>query len=65
LSRAFGDFQYKDMQGADPRIQAVTAFPDVTKTVRHSDDKFIILACDGIWDCLKNDECIDKLAHKI
>ena len=40
----------------------MTAFPDVTIKVRAADDDFIIVACDGIWDCLSNQECVDKLA---
>ena len=32
---------------------------------RSSDDQFIISACDGIWDCLTNQECADKMAGKI
>ena len=36
------------------RDQAVTCFPDVTSRDRSDDDRFIIVACDGIWDCLDN-----------
>jgi serine/threonine protein phosphatase PrpC len=43
----------------------VTAFPDVTVRNRSKSDKFIILACDGIWDCLNNDECTDKIWKKL
>lgn len=48
--------------------QAVTAHPDITVRDRNDKDEFIMLACDGIWDCLSNDECIsvlhDYLAEK-
>lgn len=64
LSRAFGDFQYKDQPSLDAKAQAVTAYPDVTKNARESGDKFIILACDGIWDCLTNEKCIETLEQK-
>ena len=30
LSRAFGDYQYKDQKGLSPEQQAVTANPDIT-----------------------------------
>jgi|TARA_B110000902_G_scaffold204450_1_gene232577 protein phosphatase 2C family protein 2/3 len=56
LSRAFGDFQYKDQPGLPVEKQAVTCSPDISETKRTKDDKFIILACDGIWDCLSNEE---------
>jgi len=30
----------------------VTVDPEVTKTPRQQNDQFLMLACDGIWDCL-------------
>jgi serine/threonine protein phosphatase PrpC len=53
-SRAFGDFQYKDNLEISAELQAVSAKPDITTRKRSKDDKFIMLACDGIWDCLTN-----------
>ena len=32
----------------------VTSFPDVTEIALTSDLEFIIVACDGIWDCYTN-----------
>lgn len=55
LSRAFGDFQYKDDIKKSWKDQAVTASPDVTVTKRKKEDLYIVLACDGIWDCVTND----------
>ena len=43
----------------------MTANPDITCTNRSGDDRFIMLACDGIWDCLTNEECIKTLEEKI
>lgn len=65
LSRAFGDFQFKDQGGLTPHQQAVSCFPDVTRRNRNKDDQFIMLACDGIWDCLSNEECVDTMTKKI
>lgn len=42
-------------------MQAVTCDPDITCTARSPKDEFIMLACDGIWDCLTNEECIAKM----
>ena len=62
LSRALGDYQYKDASQLGPEDQAVTACPDVTERARSPDDEFIIVACDGIWDCLGNEDCCKKIA---
>ena len=65
LSRALGDLEYKDRADLGPKDQAVTAFPDIITRPRDENDMFIILACDGIWDCLTNEACIEKLNGKI
>ena len=33
----------------------------MTVTKRKKGDKFIIVACDGIWDCVSNDEACKKV----
>lgn len=66
LSRAIGDFQYKDKQDKPPEEQAVTCMPDIKKQKRTpADDQFIIVACDGIWDCMNNQQCVDFLQEKV
>jgi protein phosphatase 2C family protein 2/3 len=55
LSRAFGDFGYKDRKQKPASEQAVTANPDIIEVTRGTNDRFIICACDGIWDCLSNE----------
>ena len=62
LSRAIGDFDYKPVQppkDAQPNWylnnHMVTAFPDVVVKPMHKEVEFIILACDGIWDCKTSD----------
>ena len=52
LSRAFGDFQYKDQTKLKAEDQAVTCHPDVKEVKRNAADQYIMLACDGIWDCV-------------
>lgn len=65
LSRAIGDFEYKPFtppKDAQPswflNNHMVTAYPDVVVKPLHKDIEFIILACDGIWDCKTSDEVI-------
>lgn len=66
LSRAIGDFQYKDKVALSPEQQAVTCLPDIKEEKRQNNkDEFLIVACDGIWDCKTNEACVDFLKNAI
>lgn len=58
VSRALGDFMYKDRPDLSPAEQKVTAASDITTLERAEGDEFILLACDGIWDVMENEEAI-------
>ena len=30
---------------------------------RSDEDQFIVVACDGIWDCMSNDDCINYITE--
>ena len=45
-------------EGKAPEEQVVTADPDVRVIDLHPSDRFLILACDGIWDILTNDQAV-------
>jgi len=63
LSRALGDFRYKDSE-IERSEQVVTAEPDVyTWTLSYGD--FLILACDGIWDVYSSDEVLKYVKERI
>jgi serine/threonine protein phosphatase PrpC len=36
----------------------ITAEPDITLTQLQEGDRFFILACDGVWDCLSNQQAV-------
>ncbi|CAE6502692.1 unnamed protein product [Rhizoctonia solani] len=59
LSRAIGDFEFKQNYAIQPEQQIVTANPDITEHDLTDEDEFIVLACDGIWDCLTSQQVID------
>ena len=54
LSRALGDFAFKDNDNLAPEDQIVSGFPDVVVKQLEENYEFILLACDGIWDVLSN-----------
>jgi protein phosphatase 2C family protein 2/3 len=56
VSRAIGDFDFKDRPDLPWTDQAVTAKPDITEIEMTRDDSFIVIACDGIWEVLSNEE---------
>jgi len=57
VSRAIGDFDFK--QSALPaHMQPVTALPDITETVLEGSEEFIVVACDGVWDCMDSQTCV-------
>lgn len=57
-SRSFGDFEYKSNTSLEDTEQAIVAVPDVIIRQRCSEkkDSFLVLACDGIWDVMSNDD---------
>ncbi|QLG70864.1 hypothetical protein HG535_0A08090 [Zygotorulaspora mrakii] len=66
LSRAIGDFEFKSNNELPPHEQIVTAVPDIIEhSLNYDKDEFIILACDGIWDCLSSQECVDLVHYGI
>lgn len=64
LSRAIGDFTYKEsLLPCDQ--QMVIALPDVKQVCIDASCEFMIIACDGIWDCLENQQIIDQQRSRI
>jgi protein phosphatase 2C family protein 2/3 len=59
LSRSLGDTEYKQDSSLPPHKQMLVAFPEVRTLKRTADLDFLILACDGIWDCMTSQECVD------
>ncbi|XP_076352420.1 putative protein phosphatase 2C T23F11.1 isoform X2 [Tachypleus tridentatus] len=65
LSRALGDFVFKKNGKRSPEEQIVTAYPDVVVKKITPDHEFIILACDGIWDVMSNEEVVAFVRTRI
>jgi len=74
VSRSFGDIEFKRWhninddadQGGEPSngppdesSYLVVATPEVQAEPIEQGDKFVIVACDGVWDVLKSQEAVD------
>merc|ERR1712093_567422 len=65
LSRAIGDFEFKKSAELAPEQQIVTAYPDVTVHDISDDDEFLVVACDGIWDCQSSQAVVEFVRRGI
>eukprot|EP01087_Luapelamoeba_hula_P023149 TRINITY_DN845_c1_g1_i2.p1 TRINITY_DN845_c1_g1~~TRINITY_DN845_c1_g1_i2.p1 ORF type:complete len:393 (-),score=101.49 TRINITY_DN845_c1_g1_i2:388-1566(-) len=97
MSRALGDFSFKQAPGLPPDLQAVTPVPDVHRVEispeaeqkekeqeeekakekalqeknaaqenKESDElSFLIIACDGLWDVMSNEEATAYVAKRL
>ncbi|PFH53983.1 hypothetical protein AMATHDRAFT_72999 [Amanita thiersii Skay4041] len=65
LSRALGDFEFKKNQALSPEQQIITADPEVISHDITEEDEFLILACDGIWDCLSSQQVVDIVRYQV
>uniref|UniRef100_A0A060T4C5 protein-serine/threonine phosphatase n=1 Tax=Blastobotrys adeninivorans TaxID=409370 RepID=A0A060T4C5_BLAAD len=65
LSRAIGDFDFKMTANLPPEEQIVTAYPDVMEHDINPDDEFVVLACDGIWDCMHSQQVVEFVRRGI
>eukprot|EP00927_Polykrikos_kofoidii_P074749 TRINITY_DN70771_c0_g1_i1.p1 TRINITY_DN70771_c0_g1~~TRINITY_DN70771_c0_g1_i1.p1 ORF type:complete len:471 (-),score=111.19 TRINITY_DN70771_c0_g1_i1:279-1691(-) len=62
VSRAFGDLLMKEPQAygvAGATGELVSAVPEVhSYDLQPSEDRFLVLACDGVWDVLNDDDAV-------
>ncbi|KAJ3386955.1 Protein phosphatase 2C 2, partial [Lobulomyces angularis] len=65
LSRAIGDFEFKKSTNLPPEQQVVTSNPDIIQRDLEEGDEFLVIACDGIWDCMSNQEVVDFVRYRI
>jgi protein phosphatase 2C family protein 2/3 len=74
VSRAFGDQRYKKSKDSKndtllaPGKQAVTVVPEIQHVSVHPNDNkytFLVLACDGVWDVMKNPDLCKLVVSKL
>lgn len=65
LCRSLGDFEYKSDPALSPEAQMITANPEIKTIELTAQDEFLVLACDGVWDILSNQECCDFIKERL
>ncbi|WMV57695.1 hypothetical protein MTR67_051080 [Solanum verrucosum] len=65
MSRAIGDMELKQNKSLPAEKQIVTANPDICTVELCNDDDFLVLACDGIWDCMSSQEVVDFVGKQL
>jgi protein phosphatase 1G len=64
LTRSIGDLEYKTNKRLTAQQQIITSYPDITKRDLKEVD-FIVIACDGVWDCKSSQEVVDYIYKRI
>jgi len=65
MSRSFGDFDFKSNTDLPSSLQAVTAIPEIYIHERTPNDAFLLLASDGVWDVMSNEEVASFIVEHI
>lgn len=56
VSRALGDYVYKQRSDLPAEKQQVSCEPDIKIEPIDGKEEFLVLACDGIWDVMSNED---------
>lgn len=65
LSRAIGDHGYKANKELPAEEQMISALPDLKRVTIEPNDEFMVLACDGIWNYMSNEEVVGYVKQRI
>lgn len=65
LSRAIGDLEYKKRSDLKPEEQTICSTPDIVVRELTPEDEFIVLACDGVWDVMSNQDICDFIRPRL
>jgi protein phosphatase 1G len=64
LSRSIGDFQFKLRKDLKQEEQGVTCNPDILYGKKCDGDDFVVIGCDGVWECISNEGISDFIYDK-
>ncbi len=63
VSRTFGDFAFKNQRSLPVQQQLVSCLPDIRTVDKDKNIQFLVIASDGIWDMLTNDEVVEIIVR--
>jgi serine/threonine protein phosphatase PrpC len=66
VSRALGDYEYKNVEGKGQCEQLVSPEPEISVEPRDENhDEFMVLACDGVWDVMSNEDLVEFIRSRL
>ncbi|XP_017079722.1 protein phosphatase 1B [Drosophila eugracilis] len=65
VSRALGDYEFKNNMTRMPASQMVSPEPDIIVRKRTEKDEFIVLACDGVWDVMSTTDVCQFIRSRL
>ena len=65
LTRAIGDLAFKNNKNLKFYDQSVTSYPEINKIKNLEGIEFIIMGCDGLWDCVKPQKLCESISKKL
>jgi len=60
-----GDLYFKNNTNLKFYEQSVTSYPEITKFKITKDIEFVIMACDGVWDCVDVQKLCEHISIKL
>jgi protein phosphatase 1B len=65
VSRALGDYDYKNVSELGQCEQLVSPEPEIFCQERDPQDFFLVLACDGVWDVMSNEAVCSFISNRL
>ena len=65
LSRSLGDLEYKQNKKLSAEDQMITAYPELIVENITNECEFMVIGCDGIWDCKTNQEACNFVSERL
>jgi len=65
VSRALGDYDYKNVSELGQCEQLVSPEPEIFCQERDPQDYFLVLACDGVWDVMSNEAVCSFISNRL